>query len=379
MNKDNQAGRILIMAGGTGGHVFPALAIAREFLNRGFEVFWLGTKQGIEATVVPNEGGIDICYLEISGVRGQGLKRLVLAPIKITNAILQAMKFIKKSNPDFVLGMGGFVTGPGGVAAKLSGKPLLVHEQNAIPGFTNKVLALMANRVMEAFPDSFKSNMFRTKNKVVTVGNPVRSDICSLIEPEQRFSARSGPLKLLILGGSQGAVALNQLIPETLALINAEDKNKDKPLVWHQVGKKNLENAQACYKTAGLDIDGIKNKVVAFIDDMAEAYAWADLVICRSGALTVSEIQQVGIGALLIPFPYAVDDHQTRNAEFLESVGGAVIAQQKDLTANKLQAIYEKLSSREVLLKMALASKNSAINNATNQVVAQCLEVSCAK
>lgn len=373
MNKDNRAGRILIMAGGTGGHVFPALAIAREFLGRGFAVFWLGTKQGIEATVVPNEGGIDICYLEISGVRGQGLKRLVLAPIKITKAILQAMKFIKKSNPDFVLGMGGFVTGPGGVAAKLSGKPLLVHEQNAIPGFTNKILSLMADRVLVAFPDSFKANMFRAKNKVVTVGNPVRSDICNLAEPEQRFSSRSGPLKLLILGGSQGAVALNELIPETLALI------EDKPLVWHQVGKKNLENAYACYKTAGLDIDGIKNKVVAFIDDMAQAYAWADLVICRSGALTVSEIQQVGIGALLIPFPYAVDDHQTKNAEFLGSVGGAVIAQQKDLTANKLREIYAKLSSRDVLLKMAKASKSSAINNATDQVVAQCLEVCCVK
>jgi len=362
----------VIMAGGTGGHVFPALAIAREFIDRKFDVSWIGTKQGIESTVVPAEGNIDIHYLEIDGIRGQGTKRLVYAPFKITKAILQAMKIIKQVNPDLVLGMGGFVTGPGGVAAKLSGKKLLVHEQNAIPGFTNKMLALIANWVMQAFPESFDSNIFITKNKLITVGNPVRRDICNLVEPDKRFSDRVGPLRLLILGGSQGAVALNQLIPETLALIKPEDR----PLIWHQVGKRNLDKAKACYQTVGIDVDGFQNRVAAFIDDMAEAYAWADLVICRSGALTVSEIQQAGVGAVFIPFPFAVDDHQTKNAEYLENVGGAIIAQQKDLTAEKLKLIYEKLASRETLLTMAMASKASAINDSTNQVVAQCLEAS---
>jgi len=371
-SNNSKKGRIMIMAGGTGGHVFPALAIAREFIDRKFEVSWLGTKQGIEATIVPAEGNIDIRYLEIDGIRGQGIKRLIYAPFKITKAILQAMKFIKQKDPDLVLGMGGFVTGPGGVAVKLSGKVLLIHEQNAIPGFTNKTLALIANWVMQAFPDSFSSNMFLTKNKIVTVGNPVRRDICNMIEPEKRFSDRVGSLRLLILGGSQGAVALNQLIPETLALMKPEGR----PLIWHQVGKKNLDKAKACYQIADIEVDEFQNRVVAFIDDMAEAYAWADLVICRSGALTVSEIQQAGIGAVFIPFPYAVDDHQTKNAEILENVGGAIIAQQKDLTAEKLKLIYEKLASRETLLTMARASKTSAINDSTKQVVAQCLEVS---
>ena len=369
---NSKAGRIMIMAGGTGGHVFPALAIAREFIDRKFEVSWIGTRQGIEATVVPAEKNIEIHYLEVDGIRGQGIKRLIYAPFKITKAIFQAMKFIKQNNPDLVLGMGGFVTGPGGVAAKLSGSKLLVHEQNAIPGFTNKMLALIADWVMQAFPNSFSSNMFLIKNKISTVGNPVRSDICNMIEPEKRFLDRSGPLRLLILGGSQGAVALNQLIPETVALMRPEDR----PLIWHQVGKRNLDEAKAGYMASGIEIDGFQNRVAAFIDDMAEAYGWADLVICRSGALTVSEIQQAGIGAVFIPFPYAVDDHQTKNAEFLESVGGAIIAQQKDLSAEKLKLIYEKLVSRETLLIMARASKASAIKDSTKQVVAQCLEVS---
>lgn len=375
MNKDRKAGCILIMAGGTGGHVFPALAIAREFIKRGFKVFWLGTKQGIEATVVPNEGNIDIHYLEVMGVRGQGLKRLLLAPVKVTNAVVQAMRFIKTVNPDLVLGMGGFVTGPGGLAAKLVGKPLLVHEQNAIPGFTNKVLALIANKVMEAFPNSFPSSKLRSANKLVTVGNPVRDDICQLPEPEQRFLHRNGPVRLLILGGSQGAVALNTLIPAMLALL----KVKERPLIWHQVGKKNLEHAYACYQQSGIEVDGTNIKVAAFIDDMAEAYAWADLVICRAGALTISEIQQAGIGALLIPFPYAVDDHQSKNANFLATAGGAKILQQKDVSAETLKFLYEDLANREVLLKMAQASKSTAIKDATQKVVAQCLEVRSAK
>ena len=363
----------MIMAGGTGGHVFPALAIAREFIDRKFEVLWLGTKQGIEAEIVPAEGNIDIRYLEIDGIRGQGIKRLIYAPFKITKAILQAIKFIKQSDPDLVLGMGGFVTGPGGVAAKISGKVLLVHEQNAIPGFTNKMLALIANWVMQAFPDSFSSSMLLAENKILTVGNPVRCDICNMIEPEVRFTDRVGSLRLLILGGSQGADGLNQLIPEALALMKPECR----PLVWHQVGKKNIDKAKAYYRKAEIKVDEMQNKVVAFIDDMAEAYAWADLVICRSGALTVSEIQQAGIGAVFIPFPYAVDDHQTKNAEILENVGGAIIAQQKDLTAEKLKLIYEDLADRKTLLAMARANKASAINDSTKQVVAQCLEVSC--
>lgn len=375
MNKDSKAGCILIMAGGTGGHVFPALAIAREFIKRGFKVFWLGTKQGIEATVVPKEGNIDIHYLEVMGVRGQGLKRLLLAPVKVTNAVVQAMKFIKSINPDLVLGMGGFVTGPGGLAAKLVGKPLLVHEQNAIPGFTNKVLALIANKVMEAFPNSFPSSKLLSANKLVTVGNPVRDDICQLPAPEQRFSVRTGPIRLLILGGSQGAAALNSLIPAMLARLKVEDR----PLVWHQAGKKNLEHADVHYQQNDLEVDGINIKVVAFIDDMAEAYAWADLVICRAGALTISEIQQVGIGALLIPFPFAVDDHQTKNAEFLATAGGAKIVQQKDVSAEILKLMYQNLGNREVLLKMAQASKSTAIKDATQEVVAQCLEVKSAR
>lgn len=373
MEEEKKPGRVLIMAGGTGGHVFPALAIAREFIARGVDVSWLGTSQGIEATVVPSEGNIDIHYLDVKGVRGQGFKRLFFAPFKISKAIIKARSLVGQINPDMVLGMGGFVTGPGGVASKLSGKALLIHEQNAVPGFTNKVLAIFADRVMEAFPDSFKSTLFKSNNKLVTVGNPVRNDICSLAEPDDRFAFREGSIRLLVLGGSQGAVAINQLIPEALALI----KEEDRPLIWHQTGKKNLDDTLECYRNQKINIDGIQNKVSAFINDMAEAYNWADLVICRSGALTVSEIQQVGIGAIFIPFPYAVDDHQTKNAEYLEKVGGAVIAQQKALSAGSLKEMYEKLASREVLLKMARASRKSALNNSTNMVVAHCLEVCC--
>jgi UDP-N-acetylglucosamine--N-acetylmuramyl-(pentapeptide) pyrophosphoryl-undecaprenol N-acetylglucosamine transferase len=351
---------VVVMAGGTGGHVFPALAVAEELRARGVHIHWLGTRNGIEAELVPARD-FPITYLDVSGVRGQGLKRLLLAPFKLVVAVAAAMKVLKTVQADAVIGLGGYVTGPGGVAARLLGKPLLIHEQNAVAGFTNRLLSLFAQRVLEAFPYAFAP-----AEKVSCVGNPVRREIAALPVPALRYGERAteNGLHVLVLGGSQGAVALNKLVPEALALL----VKTQALVIRHQAGKKNLEKAQTKYSELNIAAD-----VLPFIDDMAAMYGWADLVICRSGALTISEIAAAGVASVLIPYPFAVDDHQTLNGKFLSVAGAARLFRQQDLSAEKLAAELAPLLSREKLLHMATAARALAKPEATNAVAEACL------
>lgn len=354
--------KVLIMAGGTGGHVFPALAMAKAFQEQGAEIMWLGTQAGIESTVVP-ANNIDICYLDIAGVRGQGIKRLVLAPFKIMLAVLKVLGLIRSFKPDLVLGMGGFVTGPGGIGAWLSRTPLCIHEQNAVAGFTNKVLAKFSKKVFQAFPNTFVD----INAEVKTTGNPVRKEIAEIALPRERFSDRQGPIHVLILGGSQGAVALNQVVPEAFAAM----ANTDQFIIRHQAGGNNLEAAMEKYKSLNVNAE-----VLPFIDDMKQAYEWADVVVCRSGALTVAELAAAGVGALLVPYPFAVDDHQTKNGEYLSQNGAAILIQQSELQPGTLKdVIIENFSDRENLLRMAEAARKLALVNATDDVMKGCEEV----
>jgi UDP-N-acetylglucosamine--N-acetylmuramyl-(pentapeptide) pyrophosphoryl-undecaprenol N-acetylglucosamine transferase len=345
---------VVVMAGGTGGHVFPALAVAEALRRRGVAIHWLGTRAGIEAELVPARG-FAITYLDVSGVRGQGVKRLLLAPFKIALAVLRAMQVLKAVQADAVIGLGGYVTGPGGVAARLVGKPLYIHEQNAIAGFTNRQLSHLATEVLEAFPGAFAPAA-----KVKQVGNPVRADIAALPAPQARLAGREGPLRVLVLGGSQGAVALNELVPEAFAKL----AGRQQMIIRHQAGRKNADKARARYASLGVDAE-----VLPFIDDMAGIYAWADLVVCRSGALTVSEIAAAGVASVLIPYPFAVDDHQTANGRFLADAGAAKLFRQQDLTADSLAAELEPLLDRAILLNMAVAARALAKPEATETVV----------
>ena len=354
--------KVLVMAGGTGGHVFPALAMAKAFKAKGAQIMWLGTETGIEARVVPSNG-IDIYFLDVAGVRGQGLKRLLMAPLKIMLSVLQVLRLIRRFKPDLVLGMGGFVTGPGGLGAWLSGTPLCIHEQNAIPGFTNKVLTKFSRKVFQAFPETFVG----LGSKVLTTGNPVRAEIAALPVPEKRFIDRHGAIRVLILGGSQGAVALNEVVPKAFGLM----ANKEQFVIRHQAGGNNLEPTKQNYQD-----HKVCAEVIPFIEKMDEAYAWADVVICRSGALTVAELAAAGVGSLLVPYPYAVDDHQTKNGEYLAENGAGILVQQAALQAEELkQVILEKFTDRTELLLMAQAARKLALVNATHDVMNGCEEV----
>ncbi len=355
MTSDTQR-PVMIMAGGTGGHVYPALAVADELQQRGVPVIWLGTQKGIEARLVP-AAGIAVDWLGVSGLRGKGTMTLLLAPFKLLRACVQALAILIKRNPCAVLGMGGFVSGPGGLVAWLLRKPLLIHEQNAIPGLTNRLLAKLANTVMQAFPGSFKQ-------AALHVGNPVRADICALAEPEQRFKNRTGPVRLLVFGGSLGAAKLNEVVPQALALISEGER----PQVRHQAGPKNLQQALANYQQNGIEAD-----VVAYIDDMAEAYAWADLVLCRAGAMTVAELAAAGVASILVPYPYAVDDHQTFNARYLSDQGAARLVQQDALNAVDLQTFFSEMP-REVLNEMAIKARQLGMPESTRLVAEQCLK-----
>jgi len=354
----------LIMAGGTGGHVFPALATARMLQANGVHVHWLGSEGGMEAELVSG-AGIPISCISISGLRGKGKLALFTAPFRLLKALIQAMAVIRAVKPDGVLGMGGFVTGPGGLAARLLGKPLLIHEQNAIAGMTNRLLSKFANVVMEAFPGSFPWAV-----KTVVTGNPVRKEICEL--PAKDLAAnhddveKSRLIRVLVVGGSLGAVAINETVPEAIKLIN----NELRPEVKHQAGKKNLNAAIASYNKAGVTAE-----VLPFISDMTSAYEWADIVICRAGALTISELCMAGVGAILVPYPHAVDDHQTKNANYMVQAGAAELMPQNELTASalseKLKAMIEK---REVMNEMAQAARHLARPDATEKVVSYCME-----
>jgi len=362
---------VLIMAGGTGGHVFPALAVADELRSRGYEIHWLGTAAGIEADLIP-KAGYPLHCIKVTGLRGKGKLALLGAPLKIVKAIYQALRFIRIVRPSAVLGLGGFATGPGGVAAKLSGVPLLIHEQNAFPGMTNRLLKPLSNVVMQAFPNTFEApKSSKGLEKLLTTGNPVRANILALEQPELKNRA-SKKLNVLVVGGSLGAVALNNAVIDALLLLSNDDSTKDIADIWHQVGKKNIESVQQAYAEKGLIG---KAKVVAFIDDMAKAYAWADLVVCRAGALTVSEVACAGKAAIFIPFPFAVDDHQTANAQVLVNAGGAEIKQQTELSAQWLADRWLAYAKQpEIIEKMAIAAKAASIADATQVVTEQVIK-----
>ena len=297
---------ILVMAGGTGGHVYPALAVARALEAHDQDIVWLGTHRGLEARVVP-AAGIDMEWISIKGLRRKSFLTLLIAPFQLAWALMQAIAVIWRRRPSAVLGMGGFVSGPGGLAAWLTRRPLVIHEQNAAAGLTNRLLARLARVVLQAFPGSFNSSVVAE-----TVGNPVREDIAAVAAPAARYGERQGPLRLLVVGGSQGALALNLTVPEALSKLPADER----PLVRHQCGERTFDKAQSAYAEHGVEVE-----LLAFIEDMAAAYAWADLVVCRSGALTVAELCAVGLPALFVPFPGAVDDHQTANARPMADAG----------------------------------------------------------
>jgi UDP-N-acetylglucosamine--N-acetylmuramyl-(pentapeptide) pyrophosphoryl-undecaprenol N-acetylglucosamine transferase len=348
------------MAGGTGGHVFPALAVANYMQARGFEVTWLGTPHRMEAKLVPAHG-FQLDTIKIDGLRGRGMLSLLMAPWRLLESTWQAFRIIKHRNPDVVLGMGGFASGPGGVAAWLLRKPLIIHEQNAVAGLTNTLLAKLAQTVCESFPDTFT-----LAKKLHYTGNPVREAILAIPAPAERYQQRSGPLRLLILGGSLGAKAINETLPQALAKL-PEDK---RPEVWHQCGEQHAQTTEAAY--SGL---GVKVKLTPFIQDMAQAYAWADYVVARAGALTVTEIIAAGLPAVFIPFPQAVDDHQTKNAQMLVKAGAADLIQQRSLSADKLADLFmARYQDRAELLSRAEQARALMQSHATALVAQFCME-----
>ncbi|MDF0535549.1 undecaprenyldiphospho-muramoylpentapeptide beta-N-acetylglucosaminyltransferase [Shewanella sp. A32] len=349
--------RLLVMAGGTGGHVFPALAVARRLAQQGWQIRWLGTADRMEARLVPQHG-FDIDFIDIKGVRGNGLFRKLSAPFKVLHSILQALKVIHEFKPDVVLGMGGFASGPGGVAAKIARIPLVLHEQNAVPGLTNKLLSRIATQVLCAFANTF------TKVKAQVVGNPIRAELVALGESPKAVSTEA--VKVLVVGGSLGAKVFNELLPETIARVSQSLS----VTVWHHAGKGNQAAVQAQYKHWGQD-DRVK--VADFIDDMEAAYRWADLVICRAGALTVSELATVGLPAIFVPLPHAVDDHQTRNAQVLVDAGAAKLLPQSQLNIESLSAAVLALAEdREQLVQMGQKARTVAVLDATDKVAAVC-------
>ena len=346
----------LIMAGGTGGHIFPGLAVAEELRARGWRVHWLGAPGSMESRIVPQHG-FALELIDFSGVRGKGIATLALLPLRLLRAFWQALQVVRRVKPDVVVGLGGYITFPGGMMGVLAGKPLVLHEQNSVAGMANKVLAGVADRVFTAFPDVLK--------KAQWVGNPLRSAFTRQAAPSERFAGRTGPLRLLVAGGSLGAQALNDIVPRALALIPAADR----PLVTHQSGATQIDALRANYQAAG-----VQAELTPFIDDTASAFAAADIIVCRAGASTVTEIAAVGAAAVFVPFPFAVDDHQTTNARFLVNAGGGWLVQQSDLTPEGLAKMLLN-SERTALVDIAEKAKNMQKINATREVVAACEEL----
>ena len=348
---------VMMMAAGTGGHVFPALAVAKQLQQQGIQVSWLATPTGMENRLLKNHN-IPIYQIDIQGVRGNGAVRKLLAPFKILKATLSAMRYMKQLKVDAVAGFGGYVAGPGGLAARALGIPVIIHEQNAIAGFTNTQLSRIAKKVCQAFPGTFAESA-----KIVTTGNPVRKEITEILSPSWRYQEREKaglPLRVLIVGGSLGAQALNERVPEALKQLNV-------PLnVYHQCGQNHAEATRARYadKPASLQVE-----VQPFIEDMAKAYADADLIICRAGALTVTEIATAGVAAVFVPLPSAVDDHQTANARFLAKTGAAKICPQATLTPDSLKELLVPLMNRQLLSEMAVKARQQAQPDATQHVV----------
>ncbi|MGR5260844.1 undecaprenyldiphospho-muramoylpentapeptide beta-N-acetylglucosaminyltransferase [Vibrio astriarenae] len=346
--------RLMVMAGGTGGHVFPGLAVAKKLQQQGWEIRWLGTEDRMEADLVPKHG-IDIDFIKIKGLRGQGVLKLIQAPWQIFNAILQARKYMKAWQPDAVLGMGGYVSGPGGVAAWLSGIPVILHEQNAVAGLTNQWLSKIATRVFQAFKGAFPH--------ADVVGNPVREDVVNIAEPQDRLAKREGPIRILVMGGSQGARILNQTLPQVMAELG------DGYEIQHQAGKGSQSVVEQAYQDNGVT----QSVVTEFIDDVANAYQWADLVVCRSGALTVSEVSAAGVGAVFVPFMHK-DRQQALNADHLIEAGAAHMIEQPDLTVAKMTDTIRQLD-RPALLSMAQNARAAAQLHADEVVANAIIEI----
>jgi UDP-N-acetylglucosamine--N-acetylmuramyl-(pentapeptide) pyrophosphoryl-undecaprenol N-acetylglucosamine transferase len=346
---------LLIMAGGTGGHIMPGLAVAEHLRVQGWNIAWMGHPDGMEAQLIVGRG-YDMAWVHFSALRGKGLLRKLMLPFNLLRGFRQAWTQLKRIQPDVVLGMGGYVSFPGGMMASLQGIPLVLHEQNSVAGLANRVLAKVADRIRTGFPDVLKQGVW--------VGNPVRPEIAVLPAPTIRYAQHSGPLRVLVVGGSLGAQALNETLPKALALI----PENERPLVVHQAGEKHLPMLKSLYISAGVNAE-----CVAFINDMAGAYDWADLVICRAGALTVAELAAAGVASLLVPFPHAVDDHQTLNARFLSNAGAAILLPQDQLTPVRLAEIRN--LSRQQLTQMAEKARALARPDATAAVAQVCAEL----
>lgn len=384
MSQLSKNNKILIMAGGTGGHIFPALSIAEYLLSKGVEVEWLGTKNSMEAKVI-GATDIPLHYISISGLRGKSLWKKIISPLLIFIAVIQSMVKVMTIKPGCVLGMGGFVTGPGGLAAWILRKKLIIHEQNAVAGFTNLMLFPLANTVMEAFPGAFARKQEISRNtflnslvkpeKAILVGNPTREEFSTCLDPVQRFTPSTSDnaksdFKILVIGGSLGAVAINKLIPELISKFPTNSNLE----VFHQCGQRNLEETNGYYLSHQIELSN-KIRVEPFINNMAESYCWADLIICRAGALTISEIARVGVPSILIPYPYAVDDHQTENATVLKNNNAAWVVQEDELNVEVLFKLVNSLIlDRKRQLEMALAARDAANDSATEKVAEICLE-----
>ena len=353
--------RVAVMAGGTGGHVFPALAVAELLRGQGLEVFWIGTRRGLEARLVPPRG-FQIEWISIEGLRGKGIAQLIFAPWRLLVALRQAGAILRRRRPGVVLGMGGFASGPGGIMARVLGMPLVIHEQNRVPGITNQWLSRVASRVFQAFPGSFPE-----ARRAIACGNPVRREIAALSPPDERLQGRSPPRRLLVVGGSLGAKVLNETVAPAVARLAWDAR----PKIRHQAGELTLETARGAYAAAGVEAE-----VMPFIEGMAEAYGWADLVVCRAGALTVSELAAAGVASVLVPYPYAVDDHQTGNARHLAEVGAARLIPQSELSAESLGTVLsELLGDPARLLAMAEAARGRAEPAAAECIATACREV----
>lgn len=348
---------LMVMAGGTGGHVMPAMAVADMLKSQGWHIVWLATEGGMENRLIADKG-YDTAMIRMSGVRGKGLMRWLGLPFKLLRACLQSRKALLQHQPAVVLGMGGFAAFPGGLMARLQKRPLVIHEQNSIAGLTNRTLARIATRVLAAFPSAFGDD-------AELVGNPVRTNITSIPQPEQRYFGRTGPLRLLVVGGSLGATALNEIVPQALALM----PEANRPRVIHQSGAKHIDQLKENYRQAGVEAE-----CRAFIEDMAEMYAWCDLVICRAGALTIAEISAAGVASVLVPFPHAVDDHQTHNARYLSENGAAVLVPQSKLTKQHVGEILAGFN-RATLQDMAEKARALGRPGATMSVANVCMEV----
>lgn len=353
---------LMIMAGGTGGHIYPAISVADYLREQGWQIVWLGSRAGMEARIVPPKGYV-MAWIRFSGLRGKGLLRALMLPVNLLIACVQSASAIFTHRPDVVLGMGGYVAFPGGLMAALLRRPLVIHEQNSVAGLTNRVLARIAEQVLMTFPNAFKNKTL--SNKAQWVGNPTRGDICGLAAPEARYGSREGALNVVVMGGSQGAAVMNDTVPRALALLPVAAR----PRVTHQSGAAHIDSVRTAYAAAAVDAE-----ILPFFNDMAARYATADLVICRAGASTVTEIANAGVASIFVPLPWAVDDHQTTNAKFLVDRGAAILIPQAEFTPEKVAGLLRELK-RDKLLGMARAARAAAKPDATKVVGDICREL----